>query len=105
GVDNGQDKYAFTVTPIANGVKLPPLPAIQITHSKTGGIFGTNVGAGDQVAIDTLGVIYSPWVPIDPGSKVNITAQHIGSKAANFTLLTDAANLAGNFATAGGWAI
>jgi hypothetical protein len=102
GADNGQDKYSFVFVADIGGVKLPPLTPIQLTHTKTGGFFGAG---GEEVLVDTDKNVYSPWVPIDNGSKISITAQHVGSASPKFTLLQDCANLAGQVGTASGFAV
>jgi hypothetical protein len=103
GADNGQDKYSFVFLASIAGVELPPLTPIQLTHTKTGGFLG--IGGKEEVHIDTDAGVYSPWVPIDRGSKVRIKAQHVGSASPKFTLLEDAVNLSGQIGTVGGWAV
>ena len=103
GADNGVDKYSLVFKVAINGVILPPITAIEITHSKSGGLFG--IGGKEEVDIDTDSNVYSPWVPIDQNSKLSVRTEHVGSSSPNFTLLTDASSFSGKIGTAGGLAV
>ena len=102
GIGDGVDKYTFVFDASIAGVTVPQLTAIQLTRTKTGSFFSS--GSEEvQVAVD--GGVYSPWVPIDAGSKISISAEHIGSAAPNFAPLQDAVKFSGKLTTAGGLAV
>lgn len=94
GVDNGVDQYSFVVKPTISGVSLPPMTAIQVSHTKTGGIVG--IGGSESVTVSTAPRIISAWVPIATGAKIGLAIEHVGSSNPAFSLLSDSSTFYGS---------
>ncbi len=92
----GVQSYSLVFQPTIEGVKLPPLTAIQVTK---------NEKSGDQVSIEMKGAVYSPWVPVGAGSKVSYTTYHVASASKDVTVFQEAGSVATSLASVGGWGV
>ncbi len=98
GLNNGEESYSFVVTPTVNQVTLPPLTALQIDHKNAGGLLNA---AGETLTVNTVGQVFSAWVPVEAGTKVSFTVTNVGSKDPNFSLLSDVESVAKNVQSSG----
>ncbi len=90
GINDGDQKYSFVVTPVIAGQTLPALSPFEIDNNTTGGM---QTAGSQSITLSISKGLESPWVPIPDGKAIEIDVDGVGSTDSTITTATDASKI------------